>query len=227
MTTTASPPEKTDRRGSKRTKTPAPQLPTPVRKQRRWPLVGLGLALLAASVFGVNALMASASKTVEVVALASNVTRGEALQLEDLIAVQLPVGQAGLSSVPGDQIDSLVGQVAAADLVAGTTLAPASVVAEITPRAGYSIVGAALSIGQLPAQPLHAGDTVRVVDTPVSQGDPPLEPPQEFAATIVSVSTDTAGTTLIDLEVAQDQAAQVAVRAFTGRMVLVLDPIGS
>lgn len=224
MTTTVAPPvEKPERRGREA----RPQLPAPVRPQRRWSLVAVGVALLAASVFGVTVLVSNASQTVEVVALSANVDRGEAIESQDLVLVQIPVDQADLATVPGEELDSLVGRVASADLIAGTTLAPGSTTTELLPAPGSSIVGLALSVGQLPNQPLQAGDTVRIVETPVSQGDPPTTTPQEFAATVLSVAGGEGGYVLVDLEVADADAADVAARAFTGRVALVLDTAGA
>lgn len=212
------------RQRSRAEKQDKPQLPTPVRPQRRWGLIALGFALLAVSVLGVQMLLSRAAETVEVVALAQSVDRGDTLAQNDLVVVQIPAESTGLSTVTADQMDSILGQVAATDLLAGTTLAPVSTVDELLPSDGTSIVGFALTVGQLPSQPLSPGDSVRVVDTPVSQGEPPAGPPIEFDATVLTVQTDaTTGTTLIDLEVAAEDASQVAVRAYTGRAVLVLD----
>jgi hypothetical protein len=42
----------------------------------------------------------------------------------------------------------------------------------------------------MPSYPLAAGDQVRIVDTPVAQGDPPADTPQTFPATVFSVVRD-------------------------------------
>ena len=50
------------------------------------------------------------------------------------------------------QLDALVGQRAASDVAAGTLLSPTEVTDELVPATGESVVGVALSTGQLPAE---------------------------------------------------------------------------
>jgi hypothetical protein len=76
----------------------------------------------------------------------------------------------------------------------------------------------------LPAQPLRAGDRIRIVDTPVSQGEPPATTPASIAGLVVSVSEpDQAGVTVVDVTVPSARAADLAARVATGRIALVLD----
>ena len=214
-------------RGGRRADTTRAELPTPVRHQRRWGLIALGIALLAVSVLGVQMLVSRAAQTAEVLALTQDVERGEQIQGSDLSTVRVPIDQNDLATVDASMIEDVIGQVAAADLIAGTTLTPTATVADLLPPTGQSVVGFALTVGQLPAQPLRAGDHVRIVDTPVAQGDPPAGEPTAFDAVVLSVQPDsTTGTTLVDLQVDAEEASEIAVRAFTGRAALVLDTPG-
>jgi hypothetical protein len=71
-----------------------------------------------------------------------------------------------------------------------------------------------------------SGDPVRIVDTPVTQGDPPSSKPASIAATIVAVQfDDVSGNTLVAVSVEKFKAAGLAARAATGRVALVLDAI--
>ena len=90
--------------------------------------------------------------------------------------------------------------------------------------AGKSIVGVALTSAQMPSQPLAAGDSVRLVDTPVPQGDPPQQTPQTFTAKVFAVRYDDKNARwIVDLVVTKDKAADIAARAATGRVALILD----
>ena len=82
----------------------------------------------------------------------------------------------------------------------------------------------ALTPAQLPAEPLLAGDQVRIVDTPAAQGEPPRTSPASIAGEVVStVGPDNTGRTVVNVTVPAGQAAGLAARVATGRVALVLD----
>jgi hypothetical protein len=92
---------------------------------------------------------------------------------------------------------------------------------------GDSIVGIALNQSQLPSHPLSAGDQVRLVDTPVAQGEPPTSSPETFDATVFTTKFDeTNQVWIIDLVVPTNDAADIAARAATQRVSIILDAVG-
>jgi hypothetical protein len=197
---------------------------TPAPKLRRRPV------LVAASVAAVilGALLgawawSSTSNTHEVVALRQTVTRGDKITQGDLMTVQVGLDPA-LRSIPGDRMGSLVGQRAAMDMAAGSLITTENVTETVVPAEGMSVVGVALPPSLMPGEALLAGDHVRIVATPGQQGDVGQEPPVAIAATVVGLYPNAEnGETVVSLEVPQGQAAELAARAATGKVALVLD----
>jgi len=196
---------------------------SPLGKLRRRPLmvlVSVGLVLFGA-MLGV-AVWTLSTSSVEVVSARAPIGRGEVITAEDLAVTRVAVDPS-IQVVPAAQLTTLVGKRAASDVVAGTLLSPAAVTDQLPPANGQSLVGVALTTGQLPAEPLRAGDLVRLVQTPVAQGEVP--PTQVTIDAVVQSATATADgqATVVDLLVPSTRAAEVAARAATGRVALVLD----
>lgn len=197
--------------------TPAPRL------RRRRGLVGVGVALVAIGGLGGAYLLTSSTNAVPVLALTTTVHRGELITATDLTVATINPDPA-LTTIPESQQGALVGQRAATDLAAGSILTPTSVTTALVPAAGDTLVGLAVTPAQLPAQPLIAGDTVRIVDTPRAGDNPPTTTPGTVAATIVATTYNAAlNQTIVDVTVPTDQAASLAARAATARIALVLD----
>jgi hypothetical protein len=207
-----------------RTAQPAP---APVRTKRKPARTALGIALVATAALTAGWYANSVSNTTQVVVTGAEVSRGQQLAAGDLQVIEVPSTVGALATVPGDQIDALVGQFADRDLPANTLLDPAAVAPELSPAAGRSAVGLALTQSQMPPRTLVSGDQVRIVETPVTGGDPPVESPRAISATVVSSELAATGdVTIVEVEVDQAQAADLAARAATGRIALVVDPAG-
>lgn len=193
-------------------------------KLRRRPL--LVAASIAAVVLG--ALLAvwaytSTSNTQEVVAARNTVPRGQAITREDLMVARVGVDPA-LTPIPASELDALVGQRPAVDLAAGGLVTRQNLASTVLPAKGTAIVGVSLTPAMMPATPLEAGDTVRIVSTPGPQGDPAATAePQVITATVVTVHPGTDEHTVVDVSVPAPQAAQLAARAATAKVALVLD----
>ena len=75
----------------------------------------------------------------------------------------------------------------------------------------------------LPGEPLRAGD-LRVVATPGQQGEVTDGEQRSITATVVGVYSDAdSGQTVVSVQVLYDQAAELAARAATGKVAVVLD----
>lgn len=220
----------TDTTSTSRTR-PRPGDPTsqvaviaPPPKLRRRPLLALasGAAIVLGALLAAWAYTATSTAR-EVVAVRADIQRGQLIDREDLITVRVGLDPA-LRTVPGTGLEGLVGQRAAADLPAGSLVTPGSVTATVLPAKGSSIVGVSLPPSLLPGEPLQAGDTVRVVATPGPQGDVPDGEPATIEATVVGVHPDPqTGQTVVSVQVPHAAAAQLAARAATGKVALVLD----
>ncbi|MGC0252660.1 SAF domain-containing protein [Pseudactinotalea sp. Z1748] len=198
----------------------------PVPRRRSAAMIALALALLAGTTLAFNHLLSSASETSPVLVVSSHIARGEAITADHLQVAELPQ-ETSLESVPADEMAGVVGQVAAVGLVPGATLSPGGFTTTLAPEEGSAFVGVALDSSQMPAHTLVAGDQVRIVDTPGSQSDPPLESPHAILATVLSVTElEGTGVKVVDLEVGADEAPGLAARAATGRVALVLDAAG-
>lgn len=222
-TTTTARPTSAAPNGANGRQATAASATTTARKLRRRPamvLFSVGLVLIGA-VLGVGVWMASTS-SVEVVAARVAVERGAVISDTDLVVTRAAVDPS-VPVVPAAQLSSLVGKRAASDVAAGTLLSPAQVTDVLPPGTGESVVGVALTTGQLPAEPLRPGDRVRLVQTPLAQGEVPATQ-VTIDAEVQSVTPAADGqTTVVDLLVPSSRAAEVAARAATGRVAVVLD----
>jgi len=141
-----------------------------------------------------------------------------------LVTVRIGVDPA-LQPIPATELEGLVGQRAATDLPAGGLVTRASVASSVLPAAGQSVVGVALPASLLPGEPLRPGDRVRIVATPGEQGDVTgSKPPHAITATVVGLfPDDEKGVTVVSVQVPFAVAAEVAARAATGKVAIVLD----
>jgi len=183
---------------------------------------------VALSVLASVYLVSTLGRTYPVLAVKGNIARGTVIAATDLATVELPTGPTVLQPVDADELDQMVGKIAAADLKAGQLLTSTSVADALQPAAGQSIVGIALAPNQMPTVDLRAGDAVRVVETPASGGEPPVEVPFAIAATVIGSKPSSLGDQMVvDVEVASANAAGLAARAATGRVAIVIDAVGA
>lgn len=197
----------------------------PTKSSRRGARVGLTIALVAVGgLGGAYAYTQLSGPTVNVLVLSHEIERGQTISAGDLHQVALPQKTSGIDAVNSTHLDDVVGKRATTTLLSGSILTPKSFAADLTPKQGTSVVGVALNSAQLPSEPLESGDHVRIVDTPVQQGDPPAEAPASVSATVVSTHyDDVASQTIVNVQVGADDAANLAARAATGRVALILD----
>jgi hypothetical protein len=216
-------------RSATRPQRPAPPGPLkPTRARRRPALIALGLALVALSVLASVYLATSLNRTYQVLAVTQEVPRGTVIEASDLASVDLPTGPTLLKPVLAEQLDQIVGKIAATDLGPGQLLTKDSAVDALGPPTGQSIVGVALAPSQMPTTDLRPGDKVRVVETPATGGEPPTEAPFAIAATVIDVEPSPLGDQMVvDVQVTSNNAAALAARAATGRVAIVIDAVGA
>lgn len=196
---------------------PAPRL------RRRPALVAASIVAISAGALLAAFAWTATSTTQSVLAVRSAVERGAVIGQDDVMTVQVSADPA-LAPVPASQASTVVGQRAATDLAAGTLLTREQVSDKVLPAAGMSIVGVGLPSAQMPGEPLLVGDRVRVVATPGASGEVTAGEPVTIAATVVGVRVnDENGQSVVSVQVRQGDAAELAARAATGNVALVLD----
>lgn len=218
------------RRKRERKTAPAPDavpVAAPIKQRRRPALIGLGVALVALGGVGAAYLATSVTDTQQVIVINENVPRGTQIQEQDLGRADITVDPS-LDQVPFADAGSVVGQVAAFDLVAGSILTTTSFTSETVPGEGEALVGVAVTRAQLPSVALVPGDNVVIVATPQPGDAPPKGAPQEIPATVVGVIQDaTTSTFVVDVVLPTDQSGQLASWVATGRVVITLANAGS
>lgn len=196
---------------------------TPPKTQRRPLLIALSIVLIAVGALLAAYLTTVVGNTVPVVAVRTDVPRGAVIERGDLVEARINPDPA-LVTVPFFQVGTLVGRRAAADLHAGGLVSPTSITDTVTPAAGQTLVGVALTRAQLPTRPLQAGDQVRIVYTPRSQDPLPTKKVPTIKATVVSTADIADGTqVVVDLTIPTATAENLAALAATGRVALIVD----
>lgn len=201
---------------------PAPVLAVPKRRRRTW-LIAVGVLLTVLGMVITYVTVQGSSDRVAVVGLAKDVAWGQPLTAADLVKVEI-VDAPALSPVLWSDRGSLVGQLAATDLLRGGLLTPTSVTGESIPGPGMVMVGVSLAEAQLPATPLLARDQVRLIFT---KGDAGSASPAgtAVAAEVLTVGIpDASGARTVDVLVKDADSAEVAVRATAGELVIVVVP---
>lgn len=188
--------------------------------QRSPLLIVFGLLVLAAGGLFGWFMWVTTSTASEVVAARVDVQRGQLITAEDLTTVRVTLDPS-LRTVPGIALKSLVGQRAATELAAGTLISPNQVSDGLLPPQGMSVVAVPVAPGLVPTVPIHAGDTVRLVQTPEPAGSVTGKP-MTITAEVVDV-TEGDHDTIVNVLVPSGAAAGLAELAATGRVALVLD----
>ena len=196
----------------------AGMIPRTPKLRRRPLLVALAVVLTMAGAVGGSLLWSAATSAGEVVVVRQDVARGELITAADVGTIRVAFDPT-LETIPAGELASLVGKRAVADLTAGTLLGRRAVGDTVVPGGGESMVGIPIAPGLMPAEPLQAGDTVRLVaaaDTPAAAAPAPI------AAKVLRVTPgDTQS--VVDVVVPVGQATVWLVGWGSGKIVLVLE----
>lgn len=196
----------------------------PRRKQPKVWALGISLSAIAAVIGGIA--YADAASKIPVLVIARHIAPGEQVTRADLAVSSMSIDPA-IHTVPGGQIDDIVGQFAATDLHPGTLLAPEQLQPDRRVNAGFAEVGLALKPGQMPQNTLLIGDNVAVVITDKTGQNGQAAQSRQYQATIAGLHDQTVdGTTPIDVQVHTTDAAPVAAGATADEATLVLLPSG-
>ena len=207
---------------------PVPTTPEPPRLPARRNPKWIALGVVAVCLGGLLSYVIYAQVATEsaAVAMTSTVYRGEVIEAGDLSSVTLS-GDPAVPTVPADQAQTLVGQRAAYDLVAGSLVAPESVTAAALPAAQRAVVGMKLAGGRAPAEFLVPGAPVRLVALPPVDAQPGARDPYAgktfVARTVSSVPGPDAGSLFVDVDVPAAQAPAISMLAAQERLSVVRD----
>lgn len=206
----------------------------PLRPRRRPALVALGVAMAAVGGLAVAVMLTQAGNRVAVLAVAKDVPVGAIVTADDLTIAHVSA-DSNLSPVRASEEASIVGQVAAVDLTAGSLLTRSDVnTGSSDLAAGQQLIGLPLKPGQMPARPLSAGLHVLIVATPGDfsggtgiPGGSSTGAPTTIAATVVDVGQPASdGTVVVDVIVPASAGPQLAALASTGHLALLEQPAG-
>lgn len=194
--------------------------------KRRPAVWGLGVALVAIGAAVAASAALSAGAKHDVLALNRPVPAGRTITAADLRAVRV-AADPSIPTVPASEQQSVVGDIAAVDLVANSLLSPGSLGGATSPTAKQALLGVAFKAGQLPARTLNRGDSAELVVaavTPTGTSSTTAAPDPIPVTVDAEGTVGGDGTTVVDLVMAADVAPKVAAQAAAGQLVLVLLP---
>jgi hypothetical protein len=197
-------------------------LPT---RQRRPGLVALAVVLIVGLAAVGMYLYQQAGSKIPVLVVAREVPAGHVVARADLSTVSV----AGpVTAVAAGHIDSVVGEIAAVDLLPNMLL-QRSMLTRSSPIAGGQVkVGVAVKPGQAPAEGLSAGDRVEVLQVPVKDATGGGSAPQVLtdAAVVFSAEPDpsTTGSVVLSLLLPRSVAPLVSAASAGGQIALVQVP---
>lgn len=190
------------------------------RPRRRRGVIAGGLMLTALAGALVAWLVGAAGGRTDVLVVARDVPYGQTLVAGDLTLTAVAVDTL-VDTVLAEQLDAVLGQVAATDLPAGALLTPAQVTTDAPPGDGDVLVPLPVTSERLPAGGVQAGDRLLVVDAPSEGSDPPPTAPQTFEVTVIRIGEpDMNGLSVLDLAADQADGPALATRAASGRFAL-------
>jgi hypothetical protein len=200
----------TDRASRRAGGTPAARLTGGPRRRRRLPYLLLGVVLVIGCAAAGLLVGAQAGSRTPVLVLARPVTVGHVLSAADVREARISAD--GVDTIPAGSKDTVLGRPVAYSLPAGTVLSRAAVGAAQVPPQGQGIAAVALKAGQFPTG-LTSGSRVTVVVAPASSAVSTASAgaARSWPATVVAVaSQDTDQTTVVSLQLAEDDARALA-----------------
>jgi hypothetical protein len=204
---------------------PATELPTlPARRNPRWTALGIVALCLGALLSYVIYARVAAETTV--VSVAQTVYRGEQVEPGDLTTTRVRAGTVA-GALPAGEVEALVGQRAVYDLPAGSVVQAGSVAAVAVPGPGRAAVGIRLVGGRAPQVLLLPSSPIRLVALPPASSDGNRDDQlggRTFPARVIDQAPAPDGTSiLLNVDVAESQAATVALLAAQERLAVVRD----
>jgi hypothetical protein len=195
-------------------------------RHRSWGLVTVAALSVLGTGLAVAAWGLHAGQKESVLALGEPVSKGQVIARDDLVTTSVS-GVSG--AIPVSEIDTVVNQTAAVDLVDGQILTSQMFAASAVPASGEATVGLALDPARVPGAGLDPGDVVDVIAVPggdTAQKDPAaLDTPEVLAADASVYSVEGAATAggqvLVTLVVDAADAARISAYSTQNRVAVV------
>lgn len=195
-------------------------------RHRSWGLVTVAALSVLGTGLAVAAWGLHAGQKESVLALGEPVSKGQVIARDDLVTTSVS-GVSG--AIPVSEINTVVNQTAAVDLVDGQILTSQMFAASGVPASGEATVGLALDPARVPGAGLDPGDVVDVIAVPggdTSQKDPAaLDTPEVLAADASVYSVEGAATAggqvLVTLVVDAADAARISAYSTQNRVAVV------
>jgi hypothetical protein len=189
----------------------------------------LAAALVGGGILVSAALVRAADHRVPVVVMTAAVPAGAEITASDVATVPIAAGP-GVSLIPGRQLSSVPGHIAATSLRPGMLLVPADLATSRPPGTGQVLVAIPARPPILPASGLSPGDRVLIVATPGAGGQAgtsgsaaaTLSSPVPATVEAVSAGPDQDGFDVVDLLVSASQGVAVTQQASTGQIGLIV-----
>ncbi|NBH02886.1 SAF domain-containing protein [Amycolatopsis sp. SID8362] len=203
-----------------------PAAPVPLRPPRRRRsklLVLLGVLLSALSAAGIVWIFHATDDAVAAVGVARTVRYGEVITAEALREVQVRP-DPGVRPLPWERRFDVVGRTSPTDLQPGEIVTPDAVAdSAMVPGTGQQLIGVPVKPGQLPAAPLQPRQPILLVPAGVAGAGAESWPPVRGA--VISVTErDASSTQVVDVVVPDANGVQLASRASSGGVAIVVLP---
>ena len=202
-------------------------------RRRRPAMIALAVALIGAGILASAALYHQANHQVPVLLVTAAVPAGTQLTAADVGTTTVAAGP-GLHTIPAQQLNQVIGLVAAVSLRPGTLLASSELTTSLPPGKNQVLVSLPLKPQSIPASGLQPGDHVLVAGTPGYQGQSQssggptgLTQPVPGVVEAVDAAPDQDGFDVVDLLVAPSAGIELAKQESTGQIELIVTSRGS
>jgi hypothetical protein len=187
------------------------------------------LLVVIGALAGWRYVASNSTATDAYIAVYQGVPVGGQITAEDLQAVNISTAR-GLSPIPASDADKVIGQYAKVELVPGTLLTDADLMATNAVGPGQALIGLQLTAAERPDRALKPGDQVLLIEVPPTNGlgaqDTTGTTTMTMAtmpATVVEVGEpDNTGNAVVDVVIPVADAPVVAWFANQSRVAVVL-----
>jgi hypothetical protein len=196
-------------------------------RQRRWSLALVAVLVTLGSALAFVVLWLNAGGRKPVLALRNDVAAGQVIEADDLMVVRVST-DGGIAPIPSSQRDEVIGETAAATLLAGSLLVEGSV-GDSGLQAGTAVIAIPVERVRLPDD-LAAGDQVRIYRTVAAQGGQETTGPETLGPGVVLAveggDDDTVSEVRVSVTVSESLAPAIASAVQADQIYIVKTAAG-